>query len=182
MSADGTKVAAGSRGLIYSSTDSGRTWSVTSAPTRFWISIASSADGSTMIAAAYPGEIYTSKDFGNAWAVTNLLSTNWHSVACSADGCKPAAAAVGNFGYTEGAIHTQHSTPSPALRIRPFAGSMQLSWTLPSMPFGLQQNPDSTTGNWSMAVTSPALNLTNLQYELLVPTVGGTMFYRLILE
>src|SRR6266536_810154 len=62
-SADGTKLVAAARefldscgiysdGLIYTSPDSGATWTQTSAPTNSWQSVASSADGTKLVAAA----------------------------------------------------------------------------------------------------------------------------------
>jgi hypothetical protein len=95
MSADGTKLAAvagigfGGDGLIYTSTDSGKTWIATSAPFRNWTAVASSADGTKVVAAAADdstgsGELYTSVDFGSTWVMrTNLL---FRSLASSADG------------------------------------------------------------------------------------------------
>jgi hypothetical protein len=64
-SADGTKLAAVvSGGSIYTSTDSGATWTErTSAGSRYWQSITSSADGTKLAAVvAYNGSIYTSTD------------------------------------------------------------------------------------------------------------------------
>jgi hypothetical protein len=46
-------------GPIYTSTDTGATWTLTSAPTNTWTSVASSADGKKLVAAAHGGGIYT---------------------------------------------------------------------------------------------------------------------------
>ncbi len=72
-SADGSRLvaAAGARflgfttqhgvGLIYTSADSGATWTATSAPSTNWTSVASSADGAKLVAvagdASFPGPI-----------------------------------------------------------------------------------------------------------------------------
>jgi len=40
----------------------GQTWTLTSAPSNKWYSVASSADGTKVIAAVNPGSIYTSAD------------------------------------------------------------------------------------------------------------------------
>ena len=62
-SSDGTKLAAAEySGSIYTSTDSGATWTErTSAGSRYWQSITSNSDGTKLAAvAAYNGYIYTS--------------------------------------------------------------------------------------------------------------------------
>src|SRR5206468_1194307 len=86
-SADGTKlVAAGQSfdfntgepigGPIYTSPDSGATWTQTSAPDQPWASVASSVDGSKLVAAVasvpysnpgFTGFIYFSMDSGKTW-------------------------------------------------------------------------------------------------------------------
>src|SRR2546427_812542 len=70
LSAAATEVVAmfkeaGTSGSIYTSPDSGATWTQTSAPPERWASVASSADGSKLVAVVKlwgPGEglIYTS--------------------------------------------------------------------------------------------------------------------------
>ncbi len=104
ISADGTTVAAAAEatrgngtflaGPIYTSTDSGATWTPSGAPSNVWYSVACSADGTRLVAAAYAGPsqiggtglIFTSTNSGTTW--TNALPpTNyWMSVASSADG------------------------------------------------------------------------------------------------
>jgi hypothetical protein len=105
-SADGTKLVAvatyeyndGSQevpGLVYTSTDSGATWTPTSAPGNVWASVACSADGTKIVAAANSpdepqlgdqGLIYRSTDSGLTWTPTGAPSNYWSSVASSADG------------------------------------------------------------------------------------------------
>src|SRR5438477_1148173 len=94
-SADGSKVFAASGGraaasgsAIYRSTDSGLTWSTTSAPVTApynAFSLACSADG-TRIAAVSGCSNHLSFDSGNTWSPTPLPCGPWRSVACSADG------------------------------------------------------------------------------------------------
>jgi hypothetical protein len=131
-SADGTKLVAvaaniygnTANGHIYSSTNSGVTWTVTGAPVKNWLSIASSADGVelTALGSDVSGDInsYTSTNTGNTWA-TNSLPTedSWSSIASSADGTKLVAAAGKDLIWTStnsGAIWTQE-TNSPNLGI-----------------------------------------------------------------
>ena len=90
-SADGNKLAAAvNNGQIYTSTDSGISWAVSSSsPVLSWRSVASSADGTKLAAVGY-GLIYTSQDSGLTWS-THGIVTNWYSITSSADGSKLAA-------------------------------------------------------------------------------------------
>jgi len=66
-SADGTKLVAGVyEDYIYTSKDSGATWTQTGTQ-QTWQAVASSADGKNLVAAAYEGYMYTSKDSGATW-------------------------------------------------------------------------------------------------------------------
>jgi photosystem II stability/assembly factor-like uncharacterized protein len=102
-SADGMKlfVCAGSGGgtlfsgnpsPIYASTNGGSTWAQTGAPSNYWASIASSADGTKLVAvvgtSSRSGGIFTSTDGGLNWTSNNVTAKPWRSVASSADGSK----------------------------------------------------------------------------------------------
>ncbi len=98
-SADGSRLAAVANGVgIFTSINSGITWSATSAIAAQWRSIASSADGSKLVAAIFGGGVYTNS--GANWTVTGSGSANWISVASSADGSKLYAALSGGAVYT----------------------------------------------------------------------------------
>ena len=103
-SANGSKLAAvdGNNGSIYTSTDSGATWTEqTAAGSRDWSSITSSADGTKLAAATYGGSIYTSTDSGATWSEqTAAGSRNWRSITSSADGTKLVAVVSGGSIYT----------------------------------------------------------------------------------
>jgi hypothetical protein len=124
-SADGSKLVAGaypyqyganSGGGIYTSTNSGTTWTLeTNAPMKnYWISVASSADGNKLVAVAdldtngNLGGIYTSTDSGVTWTQTSAPTNSWSSVASSVDGCKLVAVATmsGFFPGNGGNIYT----------------------------------------------------------------------------
>ena len=112
-SADGTKLAAfvGS-GYIYTSQDSGATWTEqTGSKSHYWRSITSSADGTKLAAVDCEG-VYTSTDSGATWTERTFAGYhyNWTSVASSADGTKLAATA--GWFYGSGSIYT--STDSGA--------------------------------------------------------------------
>jgi photosystem II stability/assembly factor-like uncharacterized protein len=73
----------------------------TSAGTRNWISIATSADGTKLAAVAKPGYIYTSANSGATWTErTSAGSKNWQSIAMSSDGTKLVAAVFGGDIWT----------------------------------------------------------------------------------
>ncbi len=101
-SADGSQlvaVASSTGGGIFTSIDSGLTWSgpfggLSSAN---WYAAASSADGSKLPAAVNGGYIYTNS--GTTWAAA-FGPANWISLASSADGTRLIAAATGLGVYT----------------------------------------------------------------------------------
>jgi len=104
-SSDGAKLVAvvqGSQmqpiGAIWTSTDSGVTWTARATASN-WRSVASSSDGAKLVAVVHIGQIYTSADSGVTWtAVATAL--NWTSVASSSDGDKLVAGVLGGQIYT----------------------------------------------------------------------------------
>jgi hypothetical protein len=77
-----------------------QTWTPTSAPTNYWQSVASSADGKVLAAAAghqlsignYAGGVFISTNSGADWFQANLPSANFYSgIVSSADGSRLAA-------------------------------------------------------------------------------------------
>src|SRR4051812_31221499 len=72
-----------SGGRIYTSTDSGATWTP-QGTNKFWKCIASLADGSRLVAGTYGDHVYTSADSGVTWT-PHEAARNWASVASSAD-------------------------------------------------------------------------------------------------
>lgn len=99
-SADGSKLAAvvATSGQIYTSTDSGLTWTARES-LRDWRGIASSADGVKLAAVAQGGQIYTSTDSGVTWVPRESVRA-WTSVASSADGSKLVATVNNGQIYT----------------------------------------------------------------------------------
>jgi uncharacterized repeat protein (TIGR03803 family) len=181
-SADGVTLLAvaggfSATGPIYSSTDSGATW-VRRIPAgiRRWIGSGVSADGTRMAAVAAGAVIYTSANSGAIWFPSVVPNLNWNAVASSADG----AFLVASVGYpTTGSIYTWRITPAPQLQLGFSQGNLLPSWIIPSMSFGLQQNSDLTTTNWTGVTNLPVLNLTNLQNQVVLPPAAGHGFFRL---
>ena len=88
-SADGTKLAAAPwDGPIYTSTNSGVTWSATASPSYSWRSLASSADGTKLAAGGFwEGVFEVSTNSGKTWAASHMTPVSgWVPVAWSADG------------------------------------------------------------------------------------------------
>lgn len=86
-------VAAVTGGNIWTSADSGATWTehIVLGSTRNWKSITCSSDGSIIIGAVGGGgNVYISVDYGTTWGSTSPVAgtNNWNAVACSADGSK----------------------------------------------------------------------------------------------
>jgi hypothetical protein len=124
-SADGIKlVIASANGVISTSTDSGVTWTSQNSGSRFFTSVASSADGTKLVATdggLSQGLIYISGDSGVTW--TNRASAQyWKSVAASADGTKLVAA-------TTSTIYTSSDSG--------------VTWT-----------PNGTSGSWTSVASS----------------------------
>jgi photosystem II stability/assembly factor-like uncharacterized protein len=115
-SADGRKLAAAAfsdglnntvPGQIHLSSNSGASWRTprstlenTNSLRQFWLSIASSSDGSKLVAVNAAGSIYTSKNFGKNWSLSGAPSEPWFSVACSTNGERIVVAANGGPIYT----------------------------------------------------------------------------------
>lgn len=92
-SADGRKlVAVASGGYIWTSGDSGVTWTPHESA-RQWRAVASSADGVRLVALVSNDRIYTSDDSGATWTQRDI-ARNWAYVASSSDGTKLAACAA----------------------------------------------------------------------------------------
>jgi photosystem II stability/assembly factor-like uncharacterized protein len=102
-SADGTKlVALAMTNLVYTSTDSGNTWTSNSVPiyTNQWLLVASSADGNKLVIVGDLGPVFTSTNSGTTWtAETNVPGVNWQAVTCSADGSKLLLVGLTNLIY-----------------------------------------------------------------------------------
>jgi hypothetical protein len=180
-SADGSRsFVVGLDDWIYSSMDAGTNWVATGAPVLGWVALACSADGAHLVAASNAsasdprGLIYESTDGGITWADTGAPDLTWVSVVCTADGHRGVAAVKG------GGIYISQTTPQPILNIASLGQNLLLSWLVPSMKFALQENVDFDSANWTDVTTTPALNYTNLHYQVTVPAPPGNRFYRLV--
>jgi hypothetical protein len=78
-----------------------------------------------------------------------------------------------------GGIYTWKSDPAPLLSATLGRTNLVFSWTVPSMDVILPKNADLATGNWTDVPTAETLNLTNLQYQVALPSLAGNHFYPL---
>ncbi|HUZ05959.1 MAG TPA: hypothetical protein VMV89_00570, partial [Candidatus Paceibacterota bacterium] len=124
-SADGSRLAATAYGgLIYTSADSGSTWTAANVPAANWTSIASSADGSKLAAVANAGGIYLSSNGGATWTQSNPANgAVWSCIASSADGSKLAATILGGGIYYSQASLQTVTTTGPGGYINGIQGS-----------------------------------------------------------
>jgi hypothetical protein len=191
-SADGRRLLAtrpsegnGERAPIRISKDWGATWETTSAPSQYWVSVASSADGTRLVAAAagtYTGysEMYVSTDSGQTWLPTGAPTGTCAQVTSSADGCKFVAVMKIDTYQVPGRIFTWQRDPAPELSVTSADGAVDIAWVIPSRDFVLEHNSDLQTTNWTIESASPILNLANLQNVVRLPVgVDGARFYRL---
>jgi hypothetical protein len=166
-------------GKIYTSADSGATWTtnltltlaITDYFNTYFPSVASSADGTKLVATVPYGTIYTSTNSGATWMSNNVPNTNWSCVASSVDGNKLVATVNG------GGIYILQTTPAPQLNLATSSSNLVLSWIFPSTNFALQQSPD--LNGWTDMTNPPTLNLTNLQDEVILSPTNSSGFYRL---
>jgi len=86
-------------GNVWTSADSGVTWTERLGTTASWYSLATSDDGMKLVGCAYRGSLWTSTDGGANWAERTNGGTlggsqyKWKDVASSADGTRLIAAA-----------------------------------------------------------------------------------------
>jgi hypothetical protein len=163
-SADGTKLVAASI-AIYLSTDSGRSWAQTSAPTNVnWTSVASSADGTELLASAvattWPngdyvsGGVFISLDSGATWSQTTAPGDSFLTVACSQEGVTLAALGGAPVDLDVGGatIICSYCTYANPPYISTNAG---ITWALaetPAVPAEMEWNALAVSGNGSQIV------------------------------
>ena len=171
----------GSGPRSYVSTNFGSTWTSNELPHIGRGFVASSADGSHLMASM--GHLYLSSDSGTTWAQQTIpgvvYSYAWGCVASSADGEQSfLGLGADDFGRPS-TVYTRLSPQKPFLNLAASGLSLALSWIVPSTDLIVQQNSDLTTTNWVKVTNTPALNLTNLQNQVILPATNRSGFYRL---
>ena len=100
-------------GRIYTSSNGGASWAVTSATANDWSCLTLSADGNRILAGARNSVLYGSANFGATWTPLSTTNALWSCVASSSDGSKVAAginASAGQIYYSS--IAPQFTTSS----------------------------------------------------------------------
>jgi hypothetical protein len=166
-------------GPIYSSTNSGLTWTIFTAPGEYEFPLTSGADGAGFSAQVtlYPStenqviSNVPSPDYASAGnpPVTNsqpkkLGGKNWYAVASGPDGSK--------LVITADASHA-----APVLSIMPSSGGLVVAWPSAFTGFVLQANPDISTTNW--VNVADAVTKVGGQNQVLVSPAAANRFYRL---
>lgn len=145
-------------GPIYSSTNSGMTWTVINAPGTYEFPLTSGPDGGGYFAKA---AIHPS--FGNQTS-TNSPASNWYAIGTAPDGSK--LVMIGDS-----------SQPAPVLTITHSGNAVVVSWSSSFTGFVLQQNNDLSTTNW-IDVTN-AVSVVGEQNQVITPPTSSNNFYRL---
>ena len=158
-------------GAVYTSSDSGVSWTSNNVPRAEWWSVASSADGEKLVADYQNGTyIYTSGDGGFTWSSNSIPGISTWTCASSADG---GALAVG----AASGIWTYRTNSPPHLTVKPSGGNLDLSWIIPSTNFVLQQSLN--LASWQTLTNAPMLNFTNLEDEVFLVPSNHSAFFRL---
>jgi hypothetical protein len=166
---------------VYTTTNSGTTWTWCGLPTTGGGFVAASADGSRLMASLR--HLYLSNDSGISWLQQDIpgQTYGWGSgrVASSADGMR-LFLALGYDDFSQpNSIFTAYSPPTPKLNIAASGSGLAFSWLIPSTNFLMQQTSDLTSQNWVAVTNKPALNPANLQYQLILSASSGRDFFRL---
>jgi parallel beta-helix repeat protein len=155
--AAGTELHSGKQ-VLYISHDFGTTWTLTDAPSKVWVALAGSGNGSRWVAAALSGELYTSADSGNTWQQQAAAPKQiWAAVAYSADGSRIVAAGW----YPRGLLFT--------------STDLGATWTNPNSPTVPFQPSTNGVGWYSAALSADGLKLAA------IPGFGGTDIYTVAL-
>ena len=178
-SIDGMHLAAtGDSGTVVS-TNGGSTWTpIKTGPMGFFnmngSSVASSADGSRLVLDDNGSSISISTNYGFSWNTTNISEQLFTSTSSSADGER---LFVGD--EFNGGVWIWQANPSPNLSLISRSNNVTLSWLIPATNLMVQQRTDLTAGSWVALTNFPALNYTNLQNQITMPSTNGSFFYRL---
>ena len=140
-------------GPIYSSTNSGLTWAITSTPGTYDFALTAQLSAS--------GTIHPSPENVQA---ANSVARDWYVSGSGEKG-------------DELALTGSSSEPAPVLSIVHSAQGVVVSWSAGFPNYVLQANSDLATTNWT-DVTHSAVKVGN-EFQVTIPPSGGRMFYRL---
>lgn len=160
-------------GALFVSTNGGASWYSAAVPSTNWQAITLSADGTTFagVLRGFNG-VMVSTNLGLNWRQYVLPETDYPSVAASADGATLLIAANAN-------IYRLQLTPAPRLQLNRSGGQTFLSWTIPSLPFHLQQTSSLSSGQWRDMTNPAVLDAEEVQYRVGTALSVPFGFYRL---
>lgn len=142
-------------GPIYTSTNSGTTWTVVNTPGTYEFPLTFDSDGNSFLAEA---TLYPSPENQTP---TNPPTSNWYAIGSASDGSK--LVMTGDV--------------SPVLNIKYSANAATLSWSTNFAGFKVQQNSDLTLTNWVYVTNS--VNVVGDENRVIISPANGNAFYRL---
>jgi len=145
-------------GPIYSSTNSGMTWTVINTPGEYQFRLTIGPKGGGMLATAtiYPSAANQS--------TTASPASSWYAIGSTPNGSK--LVLTGDV-----------SQPAPALNITQSDGGVVISWPAAFTGFVLQENNDFTSTNWADVTNS--VNVVGGENQVFISSPAGNNFYRL---
>jgi hypothetical protein len=159
-SQDGTKVVVFvlDNGPLYSSTNSGMSWSMISTPSTYRVPLTLAADGAGFFASA------TIEASAGGLANTNPPNPNWFAVARAPDG-------------SQMVLNRDVANPAPILSIVRTGEGAVVSWPAAAGDFVLQENTRLSATNW-VDVTN-AVNQMGERNQVLISPSPEHNFFRL---
>ena len=154
-------IAAVDHGLIYTSTNSGMTWKIITAPGLYKIPLRTAPDGSGLYAHATIAQPLSPPNITNPM---NAPLTESYAFAFSAAGSKLVVSASA-------------SQPSPTLNIRYSIAGVTIIWPAQFTTFALEHTIDLNDGSWT-AVTN-AVQVVGGENRVVVSSAIGNHFFRL---
>ena len=143
-------------GPIYSSTNSGMTWTTLTAPGKYEFRLSGDEPGGGFIAAG------TIRPSLQDQPVSRLAPTNWYAIGSAADGSRIV-------------LMESVAQSAPALKIMRSDNGALVSWPSMFTGFVLQANNDLSSTNW-MDVPNPVRTVADENQIYVPPPVGNTFF------
>lgn len=102
-------------GYVFVSTNSGVTWTQTSAPLANWRGICANADGTILYACAFNGSVWKSTNTGSTWTeLTSLGTRKWYGICCDDGGTNALVTCFNDAAKICIITSTGSSFPTPA--------------------------------------------------------------------
>jgi hypothetical protein len=148
-------------GPIYTSTNSGMTWDVITAPGLHKFALSTTPDGAGFYANVPIDQSPLPQDIA---ARTNAPIAEWYAVASSSDGSKLVVTASA-------------SEPTPTLNIRYSIAAVTIVWPAQFTTFALEHTTDLSDGAWTTVTNS--VQVVEGENRVVVSPAIGNHFFRL---